>query len=108
MSKFKVVEKYETVIDAPSLEQAEQMYANDEIYITDSDFAGVDICEEGAEKTGNKIVLSEERFIELLRKEIAFDIHKAELEEKDASWITSTDRIIYGATGKNTAKDDDF
>ena len=110
--RFKVIEKYETVIDAPSLEQAQQMYANDEIYISDTDYAGVEIYEEGKEKMEKTIEISTERYVELLRKEMGFEYRKAELEEKEAVWINTADKIIFGVTGKTPeppkCEDDDF
>ena len=52
------------------------------------------------------------RYEELLKKEMGFDYRKAELEEKEAVWINTADKIIFGVTGKTPeppkCEDDDF
>lgn len=52
------------------------------------------------------------RYEELLKKEMGFDYRKAELEEKEAVWINTADKIIFGVTGKTPEppkyEEDDF
>ena len=74
------------------------MYANDEIYISDTDYAGVEIYEEGKEKMEKTIEISTERYVELLRKEIGFDYRQAEL--KESGWVSTSDRIMFGLDEK--------
>lgn len=52
------------------------------------------------------------RYEELLRKEMGFEYRKAELNEKEAIWINTAEKIIFGVTGKTPeppkCEDDDF
>lgn len=56
----------------------------------------------------NTITITVERFQELLKKEIVFDIKKAEFEA--SSYKSTDDTILFGPTGKKTqeTEDDDF
>lgn len=50
------------------------------------------------------ITITMERFQELLKKEIVFDIKKAEFEE--CSYKSTADTVLFGLTDRNTEKDD--
>lgn len=53
----------------------------------------------------NTITITVERFQELLKKEIVFDIKKAEF--KGSSYKSTDDIILFGLTDKE-AEEDDF
>lgn len=51
------------------------------------------------------ITISLERYQELIRKEVGFDIRAAEIRE--ASWVSTADRVIFGSLPA-TKEEDDF
>lgn len=53
---------------------------------------------------GKTIEISIERYQELIRKEVGFDIRAAEIRE--ASWVSTADKVIFCSLPKVQEEDD--
>lgn len=112
--KVRITETLSRVVEAESVNEAAEKYSTSEIVLDADDFVGFMITEEKEKKmTETRMIeIPMGRYEELLRKEMGFEYRKAELNEKEAIWLSLPERIIFGVTGKTPeqpkCEDDDF